>query len=298
MKATTKGSGDIRLTGNEAIQTFSLLQSTSAFDGSWGVSNFFHYFEISMLESGGGGGGGNMEIAVENYHQQWGVQAKSYGGSGGFNNIISRIEKAGGRKMEYGSNEFYDLTAAETVRELVFNCNYEDALGTISSAYKDVFLNPGNGYSFQRIVSEENGTFSTYASQTPSNKSIGMIFRKTPFEDFAFSQKKDFNTFGMLVRSLYHEYIHGWDFSGSNYLGTNSRFILSTQDALAQFRAMYLSTLSNVRLPSFTTKVLSATYKVAMSFYNGFINDASINANDRNMYLNWYNTMYKFVYNK
>lgn len=87
-------------------------------------------------------------------------------------------------------------------------------------------------------------------------------------------------------------------FSGSNYLGTNSRFILSTQDALAQFRAMYLSTLSNVRLPSFTTKELSATYKVAMSFYNGFINDASINANDRNMYLNWYNTMYKFVYNK
>ena len=97
---------------------------------------------------------------------------------------------------------------------------------------------------------------------------------------------------------MYHEYIHAWDFSGSKYLGANSRLILTTSDALAQFRAMYLSTLSTVPLPYFSIKELKATYIVALSFYSGLKNDATINATDRNMYLNWYNIMYNFVNKK
>ena len=303
MMATTNENGDIHLTGNDAVQAFGMLQSTVGFDGEFGLGNFFNNFETSLLDGGGGSGYG-IRDAVTDLHFIWGVEARSYGGNTGFNNIVNRIMAQGAEKMNYAAIEtrdfvegweFYNLTASETVREQVFNNNFNDALGTILNAYKDVFRDPGNGYKFHQKSLNEPGTFTTGAIQSPTNKIVYMYLRTSQFEDFAYSKKSNFHTFGMLVRALYHEYIHAWDFSGSNYLGANSRFILTTSDALAQFRAMYLSTLSSVHLPAFNATELSATYKVAMSFYNGFSNDASISTADRNMYLNWYNTMNNYI---
>ena len=307
MMATTNSNGNIHLTGSDAVQAFGILQSAVGFDGEFGLGNFFNNFETSLLDGGGGGGNYSMRDAVSDLHFIWGVEARSYGGEIGFNNIVNRMMVLGAEKMNYaaietrdfvGGWEFYNLTASETVREQVFNNNFNDALGTILNAYKDVFRDPGNGYKFHQKSLNEPGTFTTGAIQSPTNKIVYMYLRTSQFEDFAYSKKSNFHTFGMLVRSLYHEYIHAWDFSGSKYLGANSRLILTTSDALAQFRAMYLSTLSTVPLPYFSIKELKATYIVALSFYSGLKNDATINATDRNMYLNWYNIMYNFVNKK
>lgn len=213
----------------------------------------------------------------------------------------------GAQKMNYAAietrdfaaaSDFYNLTAAETVREQVFNCNYEDALNTMLNAYQDVFKIPQNGYKFRQEILKAGGTFYTIASQSSSNKFVYIGLSITRFDLFAYSKNKDFNTFGLLTRALYHEYIHAWDFSGSGYLGANSRFILVTSDPLAQFRALYLSTLSSVRLPTLTITEIKATYIVAMSFYNGFKNDESVNTADKNQYLNWYNTMSNYINGK
>ncbi|MBK8710289.1 MAG: hypothetical protein IPL97_00145 [Niastella sp.] len=293
MKATTNTKGDIHLTGSDAQEAFGLLSDTYSLDGGFGVLSFWKNFSTDML-SVAGSGGDDMILAVENYHLQWGVQAKTYGGTGGFNNIINRIEKAGGRKMDYESFGFFNLTAAETVREQVFNNNYEDALETILNAYDDVFKSFGLYTHSSDFLNEYK--FTTTANQSTGNLRIHISYAKSAFIDFAYCKQTKFQNFSLLTRMIYHEYQHGWDFSGSN----GHSQIGYPNTILAEFRAFYNMVNPAIRLPQLTT---IQKYKFWSQIPNHFqygnlfegLKNYNISEQQMSEYRNWYKTVTNYL---
>ena len=302
MMATTNENGDIHLTGNDAVQAFGMLQSTVGFDGEFGLGNFFNNFETSLLDGGGGSGYG-IRDAVTDLHFIWGVEARSYGGNTGFNNIVNRIMAQGAEKMNYAAIEtrdfvegweFYNLTASETVREQVFNNNFDDALGTILSAYKDVFKG-FDDFAFSHDFLGEY-KFSTFANQSRGSERIHISFAKSAFVDFAYCDNAKFLNFNALVRSIYHEFEHGWDFSGSN--GHNR--ILFPSNELAEFRAYYNMANNNIRLPQLNAQQQYVYWNQITNhnIYGNLFNALpkyALSQNHMNEYRNWYNVVTNFL---
>ncbi len=253
----------------------------------------------------GSDGGGSPYVndpfteAISKLHERWGVTNSTFGGQSGFNSIVNRVKGQSGSKTDTESDEFYDLAAGETVREQVFNQNMEEALKTILKAYENVFEGVGNGYSMKYNIIACDGGFNTVANQTEKRIIIG--FSQQYFNSFAFSKGKDFNTFGGLVRAIYHEYVHAWDMSG-----TKGTFISTFKKELLEFRGHFLMARGDVRLPQMSRKEQSIFWGAVLAYedtygrYYGDLfktsikNDNSISVSERNMYQNWYNQIIKY----
>ena len=213
------------------------------------------------------------------------------------------MRSLGAEKMNYASietrdfaaaSDFYNLTAAETVREQVFNQNFDAALGTILSAYKDVFKSFGNFAFSHDFLGEYK--FSTFANQSRGSERSHISFAKSAFIDYAYCDNTKFINFNLLVRSIYHEFQHGWDFSGSN--GHNR--ILFPSNELAEFRAYYNMASNNIRLPQLNAlqQYVFWSQITNHNIYGNLFNALpkyTLSQNQMNEYRNWYNIVTKFL---
>ena len=211
------------------------------------------------------------------------------------------MRSLGAEKMNYASietrdfaaaSDFYNLTAAETVREQVFNQNFDAALGTILSAYKDVFGSL-NGYKSKVIWNADNA-MNTYIFN--SEKRVVFNFSTTFFTHFAYAKSKSrYIDFGLLTRSIYHEYIHAWDMGG---IHGHTR-INSFDKALLEFRAHFLMADKSVRLPFMNDLNQSIYWKATLNYEDSYGRKYGdlyyiLSPTDKINYKSWHNQILAF----
>jgi RHS repeat-associated protein len=297
--------------GDYAAQTergkyFERVLEYVAFWGIGGLGNSVATY--SGDDANGDGGGGSISslnfdnpiaLAVFGLHQTWGVKVSSVGGADGFNKVVNNVISGGGATMNFIDNPFYDLTAGETVREQVKENNFDDARTTILSAYKDVLnFNNGDGWKMELAWSDGAGHHRT--DPFYSQKLIKITTDKDFFRNFASNSTRYPTSFGLLVRSIYHEFIHGWDFAG---IKGNEQ--LAQFHSTIEFRAHYLmASNNNGRLPNMTSDEKKMYWGAVFTYYDNrgslhnlyreLMADPTLSNDKKKIYTSWANEMSKY----
>ena len=259
----------------------------------------------------GNGGGGSMEFlnlddpvstAVLGLHTEWGVSMTSLGGQGGFNTVAQNVISGGGATMNFKGDGFKDLTAGETVRQQVKSDNFDDALKTVLSAYKDVINFSSSSYSLTIMPWADGGGFH---ETTSAGFNIGITFDKRLFRQFATGG----SSFGLLVRGVYHEYIHAWDYAGINPTNPYVNKISGKKEKNElELRAHYLMANNNVRLPEMNAKEQHFYWNMIYQYWTKFdgirnyFNDVmarpDVSPNNKATYSQWNQQIQKFLKKK